>query len=666
MVNEGTIEESRLRSEQQVLEDKDEQKFEDGFTIKTVIGALFIAFIMLPGAMYLGLVAGGTMGPAAQWVTIVLFAEVARRSFIPLKRQEIYILFYVAGGLSSVVLADKGISGGPFGYLIWNQYLVQSPLQQDIVKNIPRWVAPATGSESLIARTFLHHDWLMPIGLLVMGEILGRFMWIGGGYALFRLTSDVERLPFPMAPIAAAGATALAEAGSKEESWRWNVFSTGAMIGIIYGFLYLFIPIFTGMFLSEPVELIPIMFFDLMPNTERILPAALTGISTDLGSLMIGFVLPFPILLGQFISSVICQIGINPILYHSGYLPKWRYGMGTIPTQIATQLDFWMSVGVGIGLAVAVIGLVTVFRTAAKMRRDSQHPTIRRTLPQGRGDWPLWLSIGAWLFATICYIVVSGWMLDWHRGMMFWIIFFGIIWTPVNSYVSARMIGLTGQGVGFPFIKEATIIKSGYKDMKIWFTPLPLHDLGIHAQRFREVELTGTKFTSVIKAEILMFLVLIPASFLFWSFFWHTSPIPSPQYPFAQRFWPQRATMESIWWTANRSGADNFLFEALKPKVIVGAGAAAFITYGICTLFKLPLMFFYGLAFGVGALPHSTIPALAGALLGRYYFAKRFGTTKWSLYAPVLLAGFSCGMGLCAMLGISLALISKSVSYLPF
>src|SRR5690606_16530541 len=116
------------------------------------------------------------------------------------------------------------------------------------------------------------------------------------------------------------------EAGSKEESWRWNVFSTGAMIGIIYGFLYLFIPIFTGMFLSEPVELIPIMFFDLMPNTERILPAALTGISTDLGSLMIGFVLPFPILLGQFISSVICQIGINPILYHSGYLPKWRYG----------------------------------------------------------------------------------------------------------------------------------------------------------------------------------------------------------------------------------------------------------------------------------------------------------------------------------------------------
>lgn len=113
MADEGTIEESRERSEKQVPEDKDEQKFEDGFTVKTVIGALFIAFIMLPGAMYLGLVAGGSMGLAAQWVTIVLFAEVARRSFIPLKRQEIYILFYVAGGLSSVILADKGISGGP-------------------------------------------------------------------------------------------------------------------------------------------------------------------------------------------------------------------------------------------------------------------------------------------------------------------------------------------------------------------------------------------------------------------------------------------------------------------------------------------------------------------------------------------------------------------------
>ena len=66
------------------------QKFEDGFTLKSIIGAIFIALIMLPGGMYLGLVAGQGVGEAAEWVTIVLFAEVARRSFNPLRKQEIY------------------------------------------------------------------------------------------------------------------------------------------------------------------------------------------------------------------------------------------------------------------------------------------------------------------------------------------------------------------------------------------------------------------------------------------------------------------------------------------------------------------------------------------------------------------------------------------------
>ena len=85
----------------------------------------------------------------------------------------------------------------------------------------------------------------MPILLLVIGQILGRLNWMSAGYFLFRLTSDIEQLPFPMAPVAASGATALAEAASKEESWRWRVFSIGSMIGLIFGFFYIAIPVFT-------------------------------------------------------------------------------------------------------------------------------------------------------------------------------------------------------------------------------------------------------------------------------------------------------------------------------------------------------------------------------------------------------------------------------------
>ena len=74
-------------------------RFDEGFTMRTIIGVLFISLIMTPGEMYLGLVTGGGIGAAAQWVTVILFLEVAKRSFTSLKRQEIYLLVYVAGAL---------------------------------------------------------------------------------------------------------------------------------------------------------------------------------------------------------------------------------------------------------------------------------------------------------------------------------------------------------------------------------------------------------------------------------------------------------------------------------------------------------------------------------------------------------------------------------------
>ncbi|MDO8683045.1 MAG: hypothetical protein Q7N50_06155, partial [Armatimonadota bacterium] len=214
--------------------------------------------------------------------------------------------------------------------------------------------------------------------------------------------------------------------------------------------------------------------------------------------------------------------------------------------------------------------------------------------------------------------------------------------------------------------REATIMNSGYTRADIWFAPLPLHDLGIMAQFFREVELTGTKFTSIIKAEILMFVIILITSFAFWSFFWKTSPIPAPQFPYAQKFWPLEATMRGIWLTANKQGAENFILKALKWNLVGLGGGVGFATYFLLAVTRAPMLLFYGLMGGVGALPHMTIPMFGGAMLGRFYFAKKFGPARWTMFAPVLLAGFSCGMGLTAMSGVALALIAKSVSYLPY
>src|SRR5205085_10084027 len=117
------------------------------------------------------------------------------------------------------------------------------------------------------------------------------------------------------------------------------------------------IPIFTGVLLPAPLMLIKLPFIDLTPNTEGILPGAATGISGDLTHVLVGFVLPFPIVLGSFISTILSQLVANPILQRHGLLPTWHPGASAIYTKMATDLDVWMSVDIGLKLCVAFIGI---------------------------------------------------------------------------------------------------------------------------------------------------------------------------------------------------------------------------------------------------------------------------------------------------------------------
>ncbi|MDQ3813662.1 MAG: hypothetical protein M3347_06890, partial [Armatimonadota bacterium] len=265
------------------------EEYIDGFSWRTVFGALFIGFIMMPGAIYLSLIAGQGMGPAAEWVTIILFMEVARRSFQTLKKQEIYLLYYMGATLTSQVGA-LALTGGAFAGLIMTQYVVHTPVAEalGITAGVPTWVVPKMGSEALIKRTFLHTDWLPAIGMIMFGQVFGRMKAWGLGYVMFRITSDIERLPFPLAPIAAEGATALAESSAQKEGWRWRIFSIGAMMGVGWGCIYILLPAVTGLVFSQPIVIVTNPFIDLTPNTQKILPAALTGIGTDIGGILIG------------------------------------------------------------------------------------------------------------------------------------------------------------------------------------------------------------------------------------------------------------------------------------------------------------------------------------------------------------------------------------------
>jgi hypothetical protein len=426
--------------------------------------------------------------------------------------------------------------------------------------------------------------------------------------------------------------------------------------------------VFTGVVFGKALTLIPIPYLDLMGSTEGILPAAPTGLNGDLGKVLTGFVLPYPIVVGSVISSIVCQWGLNPILYQRGVLTQWKPSMDTITTKISNDFDFWLSIGIGIQLAIAVIGLYIVVKgsiEAARGIRNRQRGSWT-DIPRGRGDnaATIKIAIGLWLIATLAYIGMTQWLLPTFP--LYLLVTYGLLVTPLNSFVSARMYGLTSGGVSFPFLTQLTVMKSGYQNVDVWFAPMPLHDYGYFAQRFREVELTGTKFTSILKAEILMLPIILIGGFVYWQFLWNTSPVPSSQYPFAQQIWPIHATQQAIWSQINKTGGAAWVLDAIKPPVIAVGGVATFVVFGVMFFLKAPTLAFYGAVGGVNALPHDTIPTFVGALFGRYYFARRLGLERWGNYAPVLLAGFACGTGLIGMAAIALALISKAVQPLPF
>jgi hypothetical protein len=655
-----------------LTEDKELQEFRalmdtpteyaEGFGWRTVIGALFLGFVMMPGSIYLGLVAGQSMGSAAEWTTIILFTELARRSFQILTKQEIYILYYIAGGLTSMI-GVVALSGGAFAGLIWAQFL-RAAAPGGWGEKVPNWVAPPPDSPAIQMRTFWHADWIPAILVLLATQVLGRVAWISFGYTLFRVTSDGEKLPFPMAPIAAQGATALAETSSKSETWRWRVFSIGTMIGIAFGLIYVGVPTITNVLLVRPVSILPIPWIDFTQGTERFLPGAPTGISTDLGTVFVGFVLPFWMVVGSALAAAATLI-LNPVLQVTGHLPTWLPGMETTRTAWAASIDVWLSFGIGTAFAVALIGFYKIAHSWLEAKRTGTGGIGFGTPPPGRGDMNVKWPILFFFLATTGYVLLCRKLVPdfpWP-----FLVIYGYIWTPLESYINARMFGLTGQFVGFPMIREATFIFSGYKGVDVWFAPIPLSNYGATAQRFREVELTGTKFGSVVKAEALVFPVMIVCSFIFWSFVWKLNPIPSVAYPYTQKFWDFQAMQQWLWFSSTAGGASAQIFrQAIKP-VVIGSGLVFGMgTYGLLTWLGWPIMLVYGFIRGLGMFPHIVLPQLLGGLLGRYYFAQRFGDKQWRRYTPVLAAGFSCGTGLIGMLAIAFALVSQSVSQMPF
>jgi hypothetical protein len=692
-----------------ILEQPD--KFEPGFGWTTVAGILFCGLIMLPGSIYLGLMSGSNLNAAASWVTVILFNEIARRSLKSLNKQNLVILLHAA----HVVMAANILwPGGPIAQLVFRAHLVTSEAIRDanMREFFPTWWVPKPDSEAITTRDLLHPDWYGPIALLAFVIFIGFLKRYTLGYFFFRITSDIENLPYPMASVSAQGAMAMAEADEvdkdaedpgkaffdreqrskgRKKSERWRLFSLGAVIGIAFGTLQVGIPAVTGVLLDKPVFLIPQPFIDTTNLTETFLPATPTGIALDLGFLLIGMVLPFWAIMGTFFAVALMTV-MNPILYNMNILTQWRFGMDTVNTKFTNSMDFWLSFSIGASLGLLAISIIQSIRDirkkikalkAAQAESGSDHrENVFEPPVKGRGDYPLWVALLIYIASSGATIAMTMYLLSHSQfissgilwTLFFFLLFFSFIYSPLISYLNARLLGIAGQRIQIPYVKETAFILSGARGIEIWMAPIPIENFGYQAQAYRQTELTGTRFWSLVKTDLVAVPMLFILSFAFWAFIWSGSEIPSTAFPYAQKFWDLRSKQMALQWSATHvvNEDDDVDFwqtefgRAIHPRVI-GMGAGTMVgTFVILSILGLPVMFCYGIVRGFGIFPQMLLTEIIGAFIGRFYLRKKFGAQRFLRIMPTILAGYFTGVGLIGMATIAINLIKKAISAAPF
>jgi hypothetical protein len=666
-------------------------EFKNGFGWTTVAGILFCGLIMMPGSIYISLMTGASMGAAAQWVTVILFMEISRRAMQPLSRQNLVVLLHAA----YVMLAASALyPGGPMGEIVFRAYLVGSDAVRDagMLGMFPHWYAPSYDSPAITQRNLFHIDWLEPIMIALFIALAGLVAKYTLGYFFFRIISDVERLPFPMAPVAAQGTMALVEGEEIEEAAdgktpgvepkkkkNWRLFSLGTYLGMAFGIVQVGVPSVTGLFLAQPVYIIPQPFVDLTTSTQSFLPAAATGISIDLGIVLLGFVVPYWAVIGTFCAIILTLI-LNPTLHHFGILQTWQPGMNTVNTTFSNSRDFWLSFSIGSGVGFAVISIFSMVRDMSKkVRADNREKRdgaedLWAPRRAGRGDYPLWIALVIYCVVSALLVTLISSLLGWQFNLILFLVFFVFLYLPIIAYVNARLLAIAGQSVDIPYVKELGFLASGATGIDIWLAPVPADNYGYQAQSFRVNELTGVTFWSLIKTELVALPVLFVLSWVFWGFIWHSTPIPSPTFPAAQISWELESKNRVLLYSStsvDENGkrkplADTEFGKALKPTYI-GTGFVVITgTYALLSIFGLPVMLVYGLVRGFGALPHGMILEVFGAVLSRYYFQKKYGPQNFLRMAPTIFAGYLTGVGLIGMATVALRLIYSAISPNPF
>ena len=227
-------------------------------------------------------------------------------------------------------------------------------------------------------------------------------------------------------------------------------------------------------------------------------------------------------------------------------------------------------------------------------------------------------------------------------------IFYGFIYTPIISYVSARMEGIVGMSVQIPFVREATFILTGYQGAAIWFAPFPVAQLRRADALFpqdrahrHEDQLDGQGRAVRLSDRADRDDRVQPVHLE------DRAGARARAFPYAEKLWELNAYRQGLMYSSTTARRRAWAVRAgVRARVLShrpGAGARG--RTRSCRCFGLPVLLVYGVIRGLDqSTPDVILPQFIGALLGRYYFAKKFGT-NWPQYRVVFFAGYALRRG---------------------
>ena len=636
-----------------------------GFTYRSALALVFASLVIMPVQLYLLLVSGANIAAAAVYITVILFTEISILTGSPMTKQEIYIVYMLAG---------LAASNPVFIAFVQRKYLVTSPFSWSFIdpytkkplpEVIPSWYVPPYNAPSTAIRSFFHPDWALPMALSTFQYgVLFIIAEIALAMMMAQYAIEVERLPFPLANVDAQMVITLTERPKE----RMTVFAISAFITGIYALLLYGVPILMFGIYGIPMQLIPFPWLDLTTGyfgIEKIMPGAAYGIATDALAWAIGFILPLDLLACQFISSIAVWVfgsWLALTVFGSSFpewVQEWKRGMSLQLVVQRATLRVWVYPQVGVTLALAILTIALRYKNILNAFRMMMRPppTLRRS---GYFSFTklLLMYLGATTLSVVVFHIIVPDFPVWIAAI------FSIGGSLLLALANTRTLGEAG--VTLPpmlptFLWYGTVLAVGYPKVDaLLFTPLIAGTSSpTWVQNIKTAYLTETRPLDFFKAYIVAVVLYHIFSIIYVSFMWAIAPIPSSVYPATTIYWPIQVINQGMFLTRQITSRTDLIFSSMGLFIVLGVASHFLNRLGI------PLNI-VGLATGTFTWPPFATSALLGGLLGRYALTRYLGKEWWARNKAVVVAGVAVGEGLVVGVSSAFTMMSKATWLLPY